>query len=154
MECGIEPPHPFFYRYGFDGSGRLNTIESYNPHFRTWKEVAKFKSDLSSPACAVLNGKMYITGGKNSKNRAVATSAFYDPVLKDIIVTTDLQIPRFGHGLVELDGFIYAVGGYGDDGGRVDSVVRSHLTHNPPPHDQLRVWLHLTAGFPFLSTQI
>eukprot|EP00038_Savillea_parva_P006914 m.166650 g.166650 ORF g.166650 m.166650 type:complete len:547 (-) comp12721_c0_seq1:290-1930(-) len=113
-----------YVAYGFDGSGRLNTIESYNPHFRTWKEVAQFKSELSSPACAVLNGKMYITGGKNSKNRAVATAAFYDPIRKDITVTTDLQIPRFGHGLVELDGYIYAVGGYGDDGGRVDSVER------------------------------
>eukprot|EP00035_Acanthoeca_spectabilis_P021525 m.438722 g.438722 ORF g.438722 m.438722 type:complete len:535 (-) comp18277_c0_seq1:61-1665(-) len=113
-----------YVAYGFDGSGRLNTIESFNPHLRTWKEVAQFKSELSSPACAVLNGKMYITGGKNSKNRAVATSAYYDPVRKDITVTTDLQIPRFGHGLVELDGYIYAVGGYGDDGGRVDSVER------------------------------
>lgn len=113
-----------YVAYGFDGSGRLNSIESFNPHFRTWKVVADFKCELSSPACAVLNGKMYITGGKNSKNRAVATAAFYDPVRKDITVTTDLQIPRFGHGLVELDGHIYAVGGYGDDGGRVDSVER------------------------------
>ena len=60
-----------YVAYGFDGSGRLNSIECYNPHFRTWKEVANFKCELSSPACAVLNGKMYITGGKNSKVRAL-----------------------------------------------------------------------------------
>lgn len=113
-----------YVAYGFDGQGRLNTIEGYNAHFGTWKEVARFKCELSSPACAVLDGKMYITGGKNSRNRAVATAAYFDPVSRSITETTDLKIPRFGHGLVELDGYIYAVGGYGDDGGRVDSVER------------------------------
>jgi len=46
---------------------------------RKWSEVAKFKIELSSPACAEMGGKMYITGGKNAKNRAVATVAYFDP---------------------------------------------------------------------------
>ena len=91
---------------------------------RKWSEVAKFKIELSSPACAEMGGKMYITGGKNAKNRAVATVAYFDPFLKEITVTTDLGIARFGHGLVMLNNYIYAVGGYGDDGGRVACVER------------------------------
>jgi len=113
-----------YVAYGFDGQSRLSSIECFNPLLRKWTTVANFKCELSSPACAILNGKMYITGGKNKQNRAVPTAAYYDPITRDITVTTDLQTARFGHGLVELDGYIYAVGGYGDDGGRVESVER------------------------------
>lgn len=96
---------------------------------KPWLYRLKSLSRCFTMLILVWVGCRYITGGKNSKNRAVATSAYYDPVRKDITVTTDLQIPRFGHGLVELDGYIYAVGGYGDDGGRVDSVVSQPVLH-------------------------
>lgn len=113
-----------YVAYGFDGIGRLSTIECYNPMHRAWNKVAEFKFELSSPACAEMGGKMYITGGKNAKNRAVPTVAYFDPYYKEITLTSDLNIARFGHGLVMLDNYIYAVGGYGDDGGRVASVER------------------------------
>ena len=109
---------------GFDGRDRLSSIEAYNPLHRKWSEVARFKVELSSPACAEMGGKMYITGGKNAKNHAVATVVFFDPLLAEITETTDLDMARFGHGLVMLDDHIYAVGGYGDDGKRTKHVER------------------------------
>ena len=41
-----------------------------------------------------------------------------------VLATTELSSARFGHGLAMLDGYICAVGGYGDDGGRLASVER------------------------------
>eukprot|EP00041_Stephanoeca_diplocostata_P022951 m.555728 g.555728 ORF g.555728 m.555728 type:complete len:156 (+) comp22184_c0_seq1:2220-2687(+) len=67
---------------------------------------------------------MYVTGGKNVKNHAVATVSCFDPRTKEITLTTDLKVARFGHGLVELNGYLYAFGGYGDDGLRMASVER------------------------------
>lgn len=41
-----------------------------------------------------------------------------------------LNTLRFGHGLVVLHGSLYAVGGYGDDGGRVKSVEKYDQENN------------------------
>eukprot|EP00041_Stephanoeca_diplocostata_P022955 m.556221 g.556221 ORF g.556221 m.556221 type:complete len:395 (+) comp22184_c0_seq38:1734-2918(+) len=117
-------PGSIYVAYGYDGISRLNTIESYNLHTKEWSHVTEFKHLLSSPACAALNGKMYVTGGKNVKNHAVATVSCFDPRTKEITLTTDLKVARFGHGLVELNGYLYAFGGYGDDGLRMASVER------------------------------
>eukprot|EP00040_Diaphanoeca_grandis_P025313 m.140029 g.140029 ORF g.140029 m.140029 type:complete len:645 (+) comp30097_c0_seq2:138-2072(+) len=117
-----------YVAYGFDGASRLSTIECFSPLVKKWQKIAEFKCELSSPACAPMGGKMYITGGKNAKNRAVGTVAYFDPYDKQIHITTDLQIARFGHGLVELDDHIYAVGGYGDDGSRVALVEKYNET--------------------------
>lgn len=68
--------------------------------------------------------RMYVTGGKNQANRAVGTVSCFDPKTKDITMATELNIARFGHGLVEINDQIYAFGGYGDDGARMKHVER------------------------------
>ena len=60
-----------------------------------------------------------MTGGKNNENQAVGTVTRFHPRTKSVHQMANLGTLRFGHGLVVLNASLYAVGGYGDDGGRV-----------------------------------
>jgi len=119
-----------FMAYGYDGTQRLNSIESYNPLLDKWTTCAKMNSRLSSPSCAALGDFLYMTGGKNNDNQAVGTVTRFHPRTKSVQQMASLGTLRFGHGLVVLNSELYAVGGYGDDGGRVKNVERYNEEKN------------------------
>ena len=68
--------------------GWLKTIECFNPILKKWATVSEIKDELSSCACAEMGGKLYMTGGKNSSNRAVPTVLCFDPSDKQVPDTT------------------------------------------------------------------
>lgn len=107
---------------GFNGTGRLGTIEKYDLWTRRWRTVHELGTRMSSVAATAHNRKMYLAGGKTSLNRAASLVTCFDPVLGSLALMPSLKDARFGLGLVTLDDAIYAVGGYCDDGGRLDSV--------------------------------
>lgn len=54
----------------------------------------------------------------------------FHPQTKLVKIMAPLNVLRFGHGLVVLNGQLFAVGGYGDDGGRVRSVEKFNAEEN------------------------
>lgn len=61
---------------------------------------------------------------------AVGTVTRFHPQTKLVKIMAPLNVLRFGHGLVVLNGQLFAVGGYGDDGGRVRSVEKFNAEEN------------------------
>jgi len=47
---------------GWDGSGRLDSVERYNPQLNTWTFIPSMKIALTSPAVVALKGMLYVTG--------------------------------------------------------------------------------------------
>ena len=47
---------------GWEGSGRLDSVEQYNPTTNLWTFVARVKMAVTSPAVVSHNGLLYVTG--------------------------------------------------------------------------------------------
>ena len=84
-----------------------------------------------NPGIAALNNKIYVTGGRygapTGGSQYISHAYCYDPDTNTWSQLPNMNIPRCGHGLVSLDGRIYAIGGKGDiiwrlGGYNVDSV--------------------------------
>ena len=79
------------------------------------------------PGVAALDNKIYVTGGSDDDYESMSSVDCYDPDTNTWSQLPNMNIPRCGHGLVSLDGRIYAIGGKGDiiwrlGGYNVDSV--------------------------------
>ena len=47
---------------GWEGTGRLDSIERYDPQLNTWSCVAPMKMAVTSPAVVASDGHLYVTG--------------------------------------------------------------------------------------------
>ena len=47
---------------GWEGSARLDSVESYTPSSNSWRFVAPMKMAVTSPAVVANEGKLYVTG--------------------------------------------------------------------------------------------
>ena len=66
-------------------------------------------TDRCQPGVAVLNKKMYVTGGYDDQD--MSSAECYDPDTKTWSQVASMNIARRGHGLVILHGKLYAIGG-------------------------------------------
>ena len=73
-------------------------------------------TDRCQPGVAVLNKKMYVTGGYDDQD--MSSAECYDPDTKTWSQVANMNIARQGHGLVSVNGRLYAFG----DWGGVDNV--------------------------------
>ena len=69
-----------------------------------------------SPAAAVINGKLYVVGGRNSAGAYVSTVEVYDPATNAWSSKTSMPTPRTGLGVIAVNGLLYAVGGTNSGG--------------------------------------
>ncbi len=97
---------------GIDALGTSNTNMAYNPRTNTWTERAPMPTAREHLASAVVDGKLYVIGGRTDGMVAnVDANEVYDPV-KDI--WTEFQpMPskRGGLASTSVNGTIYAFGG-------------------------------------------
>lgn len=61
-------------------------------------------------AVAELNGYIYLAGGGTYLNQSLLVER-YDPVKDEWMKVAKMKYPRYDFGLIELGGFLYAVGG-------------------------------------------
>ena len=67
----------------------------------------------AKPAAAVLDGKLWVTGGNNN-NASLASVEVFDPASNTWDATkAAMTTGRYGHALAVLDGELHAVGGEG-----------------------------------------
>ena len=60
---------------------------------------------------AVLDNKIYVTGGEDSDYQPLSSVDCYDPDTNTWTQVTSMNVARSCHGLVSLHGRLYAIGG-------------------------------------------
>ena len=108
----------------FEGHA-LNNVEFYDPVEDRWHGIRPLYEHRSLHTSAVLNGKLYVIGGRNGMNDTRTDSVLrYDPEEDAWDEGAGMNLAREGHASVVLHGMIYVMGGVGRDGLITASVER------------------------------
>jgi N-acetylneuraminic acid mutarotase len=102
-------------------------VERYDPETDTWDvTIAGLPVPHFAPASAVVNGKIYVMGGKVNyySTEDYATLYEYDPVLNTWTEKTSMPTARSHLTACTVDGRIYVIGGRVDDHVSVKTVER------------------------------
>ncbi len=105
---------------GYGTSGRVATVEEYDPATDTWTTRTSMPTVRSGVGAAAANGKIYAIGGYDGVNY-LATVEEYDPATDTWATRTSMPTARSGLAVTTSNGKIYAIGGTGA-GGRVATV--------------------------------
>ena len=110
--------------------------DAYDPAADNWQQMAAMPTSRSSHAAAVLDGKIYVTGGYTSSGQALNAVEAYDPVADTWTTLASLSTPGVCHASAVVCGKLYVFGGR-------DSSTwwRSHLVevYSPESNSWARV---------------
>ncbi|XP_019628950.1 PREDICTED: kelch-like protein 24 [Branchiostoma belcheri] len=95
----------------------------YNVELDNWAKLAPMNVTRAWHKLAVLQGKVYAIGGKNSVSPALRSVEVYDRHLNKWSDGVSLPEPRRMHAVAVLDGNIYVIGGSNDEN-KVSTVYR------------------------------
>lgn len=98
-----------------DKAGFVNTVYEYDPQADRWTPRAPMPTRRSAGAAAVVDGKIYVAGGRPPRG---ADFAVYDPKTDRWAVLPNLPTPRNHLAADAIDGKIYVVGGRFEGGFR------------------------------------
>ena len=92
------------------GSGMQDRAEVYalTPGATEWGERAPMPEARWGHGAAVVDGRIYVVGGRQSEDRALL---IYDPQVDQWELGPDVPTPRDHLGVVALDGLLYTIGG-------------------------------------------
>jgi N-acetylneuraminic acid mutarotase len=115
----------------------IDNAWEYDPAADTWKALAPLPTKRGAASAAVLNGKIYVTGGANSlpgvtengihprrPHNVVATVDVYDPATNTWSSARPLLLARNHHASAGVNGKLYVIGG------RVGSAFISGTSNN------------------------
>merc|ERR1712126_673795 len=96
-------------------------VEEYDIDQDQWNIVTNVPNGRRLPFVAALDNKIYVTGGRGDAGQLVAC---YDPVTNTWSQVADMNMARYAHSLVCLNGRLFAIGGLRGVGSfvTVDSV--------------------------------
>eukprot|EP00794_Sanderia_malayensis_P007021 gene7021-7808_t len=86
-------------------------IEEYNPRSNIWKQVATLTTRRLQFGVAVLDNKLYVTGGRDGL-KTLNNLECFDPKTGEWTTLSPMLTHRHGVGVSVLCGPIYAVGGH------------------------------------------
>ena len=75
-----------------------------------------------------LAGLIYVVGGSNDLSEELKSVECYNPITKEWITLPEMIVKRAYPGVVILDDYLYAVGGWNESEGALNSVERLSLT--------------------------
>uniref|UniRef100_A0A8C5K1Z6 Kelch-like 33 n=1 Tax=Jaculus jaculus TaxID=51337 RepID=A0A8C5K1Z6_JACJA len=127
---------------GRDNGIALNSVETYNPELNVWRPAPALPEPCFAHAAAILEGRLYMSGGCTGTGQYLNSLLHYDPKLeKPGTLLSPMGIPRAGHVMAALGGRLYVAGGVGETGDllsfetyepKTDSWI--HLAPLPSPH--------------------
>ena len=98
--------------------GVLRSCESYNPDTKTWLAMDDMPTARAGAAAAVLDGRLWVTGGCSSA-MVLNTVEVLRPWLGKWSSKTHMVTKRFYHALVGIGGVLHAIGGRGPGDGSI-----------------------------------
>ncbi|XP_037691438.1 kelch-like protein 33 [Choloepus didactylus] len=127
---------------GRDNGIALNSVETYNPKLNVWRPAPALPAPCFAHAAAVLEGRLYVSGGCSGTGQYLASLLHYDPKLKKPgTLLSPMGIPRAGHVMAALGGKLYVAGGLGETGDLLSFETYelgtdswTHLEPLPSPH--------------------
>jgi N-acetylneuraminic acid mutarotase len=90
------------------GPGFVSTVYEYDPATAAWRRVASMPTARSGGATAVVDGKVFVAGGRPPRG---ADFAVYDPALDTWTTLPDLPTQRNHLAAAAIDGKVYVAGG-------------------------------------------
>ncbi len=136
---------------GWRGGTPLRTVEAYNPKTSTlvaWTPRAPLPSGRLLPnGAAVINGKIYVSGGLNAEGRATSTLFVYDVAGNAWFAKAPMPINSQGGASAAIDGKLYVLATPPGQGGRYtgptrlfryDPATNSWSERAPAPHHHHR----------------
>ena len=69
-----------------------------------------------------------MVGGSNDLSEELKSAESYNPITKEWVTLPDMAVKRAYPGVVVLDDYLYAVGGWNDNEGALSTVERLSLT--------------------------
>lgn len=91
---------------------KLDTVEIYDPTTDRWSPGPTMTLGRSSFRAVSINELIYVVGGQTEEEPTTDLVESLDTRAGEWKRLAPLPTPRFGHGLVELRGRIWAIGGY------------------------------------------
>jgi N-acetylneuraminic acid mutarotase len=102
----------------------LDNAWEYDPSADSWKPLAPMPTKRGAAAAAVINGKIYVTGGVSSlpgvtengvhpsrPHNVLATVEEYDPATNTWRERRSMLLPRNHHAVAAVGGKLYVIGG-------------------------------------------
>lgn len=125
---------------GPPGQGTMSTTLIYDPATDSWSNGADAPVAVARPGYAVLDGRLYVVGGRTDNEEQLATAAVtvYDPATDTWTQVADYPEPAFSQACGPIDGLLYCAGGQGPDG---------HLDRGYVYHPDSDTW-HRIADLP------
>ena len=81
---------------------------------KTWEKVASMTTKRWSMGACVFRGTLFVAGGADENDNEIASSECYVPAIDKWFAGSLMIQRRFGNALVSCDGYLYALGGWGD----------------------------------------
>jgi DNA-binding CsgD family transcriptional regulator/N-acetylneuraminic acid mutarotase len=102
--------------------GVAGVVEVYDPVMDSWTRRANKPRPVRNIAAAVLGDRIYVPGGYDAMDQAIADLEVYDPLTDSWTEAAPLPSPLFAYAVAVADGKLYLFGG--SDGMRyVDTVL-------------------------------
>ena len=97
----------------------MDRVDVYDPVADSWQQMAAMPTARSQHSAAVLDGKIYVSGGDNCSNALEA----YDPVADTWTTLANLSVGRMFHTSAAVSGKLCVIGGWSPyDRGRMNLV--------------------------------
>jgi N-acetylneuraminic acid mutarotase len=124
--------------------GTINATEEYDPATNSWTEKAQMPTPRASFAIAVYENKIYVIGGyikltSGSSSQLTNITEVYDPATDTWETRASMPVARDGVEANVIDGKIYVIGGYAENGDPsnlnmvYDPVTNSWITKESMP---------------------
>lgn len=116
---------------GLNSQGVFGGLDRYDPQSDSWKTLLPMPVPVFNAQAAVINGLIYVPGGRPSIENLQPTSilAIYDTTSGQWNTGASLPIPLSSYGLVAYDGHLYVFGGWDGQNNR-NTVYEYDPTNN------------------------
>ena len=96
---------------GQSADGVTNQAAIYDTQSRQWQSIAEKPTAVSEVSAAVLQGQIYVPGGKTASGEPTATLEVYSPAQDAWATRRALPAPISGAVTLEQAGLLYVIGG-------------------------------------------
>ena len=80
----------------------IKSVEKYDPHSNTWVYVNEMNIERYGHSACVMQNKIYVVGGKNSKDEFVTQIECYDPLSGNWSVVGNTNEKLYRHSVVAI----------------------------------------------------